>query len=204
MNLYGTQAKLKIYCPPGISLLKIYGKNHDSEGFFIGDLRKNDTLNFFTTFESDPKYIVDNNLECFYTMSYKNLATQQEEIIKGSFLKAELTDNQTKIEEKNEEIDAIFEIQNSVEKQAEVQEFLEDDDVKGAIDFMDKELNNMEKFKNNIKDAQNKQIAETAIRRVKNVKERTESNPQDTKGNIYKTQSTISLSLYTSGSYEEL
>jgi len=166
-------------------------------------LRRSDLLSFFTEFSVDPKFFVNEQLECFYTLTYQN-KNEQEEIMKGSFLKLKITEDEEKIKAKDIEVEKMFELQQSVENQQHVKAFLEKNDVKSALEILDEEFNKMKDLSMFLIDVENKRIAETAIKRVKKLKEKTKANPYDKKGNIYSTQQSIYLGRTNSKTYEDL
>jgi len=204
MDLIGSEAQIRFYCPPGVELNKVYGKEKANGGFKIGDLRKNDTLNFFLEFTIDPKLFVRDEVECFYTMTYKNVSTNQEEILKGSFLRLQMTNDETKINETDQEVDKIFKIQKIMEKQEEVQKFLEKDQVDNAIFLMDIDLPKMHDLQNEMEDEDNIKLTETARKRIEYITKKTSLNREDKAGNIENSKQAYYLTVSNSERYNDL
>lgn len=205
MNLMGTNADIKMFCPPGVELSKVFGKEHFSQsGFKVGDLRKNDSLSFFLVFDVNPNLLVKDDIECFYTLNYTNVSTKGEEIMKGSLLRLQLSKNEEELKKTDKEVEKIFEVQKIMEKQKEVQSFLENNKIEDAVLLMDYDIGKLNEVLEEIEDDHNKKIAEIATRRVEEVKQRTIENKGDKAGNIEKSKQAYAYTSTVSLSYSEL
>ena len=204
MDLLGVDAEIRTFCPPGVELNKVYGRDKDNGIFRVGDLRKDDTLHFFLEFTADPKFFVKEDMECDYVMTYKDVLTNKEEILKGTFMKLQVSNDENKVNETNPEVEKIFEVQKIIENQEEVQKFLEKGDMDSVAKTFLVEIPRMEKLQEEIKDEENKKITETARKRVEYLKKKTEMNPHDTTGNIEQSKQTLYLTSSYSKRYDDL
>lgn len=204
MDLMGVNAEFRTFCPPGVELVKVFGRDGKNGRFRVGDLRKNDTLHYFLEFATNPKLFVKEDMECDYVMTFKDVLTNKEEILKGTFMKIQVTNDENKVNETDMEVEKIFEVQKIIENQEVVQKFLEKGDMDSVARMFAAEIPKIEKLEEEIKDEDNQKMTETARKRLEYLKKKTERNPHDTTGNIEQSKQTLYLTSSYSKRYDDL
>lgn len=203
-NLIGTEAKINFFCPPGLELTKVFGKEIEGNGFKIGDLRKNDILNYFIEFKVDPKFMIEGESECFYTLLYKNVSNKEDVISKGSCMKIGITEEEVKLNETNKEVVKLFEVWIELEKQKEAHSFLEKGKHSESLLLLDSALLETQEISKTLENEENKELVETAVKRLERTKKRIKSNPSETKSNMLETEKLYLSAEAHSHAYSEL